>query len=155
EVFAKGIAWALRYDTQFTAADVALLKKSLARARERVAALESGKHSWTTRRGKVARAFVSAVDGSVQPYGLIVPANYDARKPMRLDVVLHGSTRPVGITELRFLSRFDEGDGVGAWSGDHAPTGGYHAPTGGDHAPTGGDHAPTGPPEQGFLELHP
>jgi pimeloyl-ACP methyl ester carboxylesterase len=46
----------------------------------------------------------------VQPYGVIVPAAYDGRKPMRLDVVLHGSTRPVGMSELRFLSRFDEGD---------------------------------------------
>src|SRR5438128_4476387 len=29
---------------------------------------------------------------------------------MRLDVVLHGSTRPVGLSELRFMNRFDEGD---------------------------------------------
>src|SRR5205814_10335763 len=91
EVFAKGIAWALRYETQFTAADVALLKKSLERAGERVAALEAGRPSWETRKGKVARPYVSVVDGSVQPYGLIVPAKYDPRTPMRLDVVLHGS----------------------------------------------------------------
>ena len=59
------------------------------------------------------RGYVSAVDGSVQPYGVIVPASYDRTKPMRLDVVLHGSTRPVGLSELRFMSRFDEGDEAG------------------------------------------
>ena len=32
---------------------------------------------------------------------------------MRLDVVLHGSSRPVGMSELRFMSRFDEGDDAG------------------------------------------
>lgn len=39
-----------------------------------------------------------------------MPAKYDTAKPIRLDVVLHGSTRPVGMSELRFIKRFDEGD---------------------------------------------
>ena len=42
---------------------------------------------WTTRTGRLVRGFVSAVDGSVQPYGLIVPAHYHAKRAMRLDVV--------------------------------------------------------------------
>lgn len=29
---------------------------------------------------------------------------------MRLDVVLHGSSKPVGMSELRFGARFDVGD---------------------------------------------
>jgi dienelactone hydrolase len=125
-VYARGVAWALRYDEALTPADVALLKKSLERGNERAAALEAGKRPWTRKKGKVVRAFVSAVDGSVQPYGVIVPAGYDPAKPIRLDVVLHGSSRPVGMSELRFLSRFDEGDGDDA-----------------------------GAPEQGYIELHP
>ncbi len=110
EVFAKGVAWALRYDTQFEPADAALLKKALERGKERAAALAAGKRPWAERKGKVVRGFVSAVDGSVQPYGLVVPAGYDPAKPIRLDVVLHGSSKPVGMSELRFMSRFDEGD---------------------------------------------
>ena len=125
-VFAKGLDWALRYDRQFSDADVRLLKKSLRRGLERVAALEGGKRPWAMKKGKVARGFVSAVDGSVQPYGVIVPGRYDTRKPIRLDVVLHGSTRPVGMSELRFLGRFDAGDEGGK-----------------------------GVPEQDFIELHP
>ena len=42
EVFAKGVAWALRYDASFTPADETLLKKALERGRERVAALTAG-----------------------------------------------------------------------------------------------------------------
>ena len=42
-----------------------------------------------------------------------MPARYDPTRPTRLDVVLHGSSRPAGMSELRFLSRFDEGDADG------------------------------------------
>jgi hypothetical protein len=125
-VYAKGVAWALRYHEALTPADMALLKKALERGNERAAALEAGKRPWADKRGKVVRAFVSAVDGSVQPCGVIVPARYDPAKPIRLDVVLHGSSRPAGMSELRFLGRFDEGDADG-----------------------GGAH------EQDYIELHP
>lgn len=112
EVFAKAITWALRYDTeQLTPGDVVLLHKALERYRERMTQLTKGKSPWSGRAGKSARGFVSRVDGSVQPYGVIVPAGYDPARPMRLDVVLHGSSRPVGASELRFALRFDKGDG--------------------------------------------
>ena len=126
EVYAKGLAWALRYEASFTKADGTLLKKALERGKERVAALTAGKHAWTDRKGKVVRGFVSAVDGSVQPYGVIVPSQYDPAKPIRLDVVLHGSSRPVGMSELRFMAGFDEGDADDK-----------------------------GPPDQNDIELHP
>src|SRR4029078_6959960 len=35
----------------------------------------------------------------------------DTTRTTRRDVVLHGSTKPVGLSELRFMNRFDEGDG--------------------------------------------
>lgn len=111
EAFRKGVEWALRYETKLEPADVALIKKALARGAERADALTAGKPSWAERKGKLVRGYVSAVDGSVQPFGLVVPAGYDPRKPARLDVVLHGSTKPVGLSELRFMNRFDEGDG--------------------------------------------
>jgi hypothetical protein len=44
-----------------------LLNKAPKRDNERAAALEVGKRPWAKRKGKVVRAFVSAVDGSVQP----------------------------------------------------------------------------------------
>jgi poly(3-hydroxybutyrate) depolymerase len=112
-LFHKGIVWALRYETNFAANDVALVKKSLQRGHERADALVAGRTPWTAKKGKVLRGFVSAVDGSTQPYGVIVPAGYDGTKPVRLDVVLHGSSKPTGMSELRFGARFDEGDGDG------------------------------------------
>jgi pimeloyl-ACP methyl ester carboxylesterase len=126
EVFRKGVAWALKYEPKLAPADVALIKKALARCKERLDALGAGTSPWGERKGKLVRGYVSAVDGSVQPFGLVIPANYDPTKPTRLDVVLHGSTKPVGLSELRFMGRFDEGDG-----------------------------AATGAPDANFIELHP
>lgn len=125
-VFAKGVQWALRYDREFFPADVALLEKGLARGLERAAAIANETPTWLTRKGKLALAYASVVDGSVQPYGVIIPQNHDPEQPIRLDVVLHGSTRPVGLSELRFASRFDEGDA-----------------------------AASSAPDQPFIELHP
>ncbi len=110
-IFAKGLAWALKYDREFTLADVALLKKAIARGNERVRSLADESSPRRIPRGKVALGYHSRIDGSIQPYGLIVPKNYDPARPMRLDVVLHGSTKPVGMSEARFIARFDEGDG--------------------------------------------
>ncbi len=118
-IFAKGLRWAVRYDAEFSPADISLMEKAVARGNQRVAALVDGKPVWKTRRGKVALGYRSAIDGSVQPYGLIVPKTYDANQPTRLDVVLHGSTRPVGLSELRFMARFDEGDDENAAPPDH------------------------------------
>lgn len=125
-IFLKGLTWALKYDREFTPADLMLLEKAIRRAHERQELPPDKGRQWATRRGKLALGYRSKVDDSVHPYGLIVPKNYDPVKPIRLDVVLHGSTRPVGMSELRFIARFDEGDGENP-----------------------------SPPDQPFIELHP
>ena len=108
-VSAKGVAWALRYDMRFEPADVQLMKTVLAKGAERLAALDQGELPWVGQVGRVVRGYRSRVDGSVQPFGLVVPRTLQAGRPLRLDVVLHGSTRPVGLSELRFMGRFQEG----------------------------------------------
>jgi pimeloyl-ACP methyl ester carboxylesterase len=113
-LFPKAVVWALRYEPSLTAADLTLMKRALDRGVQRADSIASGKLPWEQKRGKLVRGYISDVDGSVQPYGLIVPAGYDRAKPMRLDVVLHGSVRPAGLMTLRFLSGFDEGDTGGA-----------------------------------------
>jgi hypothetical protein len=117
-VYARGLEWALHHDTAFEPADVVVLSRALELGRTRVAALESGNAFWALASGRVTRGFVSALDGSVQPYGMVIPAGYDRNRPMRLDVVLHGSTRPLGRSELRFMSRFDAGRGQGEPAAD-------------------------------------
>ncbi len=122
-IFAKGAAWALRFETTLTPKDALLVRKALDHGLRRAG--DAGR-SWAKKKGKVARGFVSAVDQSVQPYGLVVPAGYDPAKPIRLDVVLHGSQQPSGLSELRHIDRFDDND----------------------------DPAAKGP-DQDFIELHP
>ena len=109
-IFHKGLTWALQYDRQFTPADITLLQTAISRGQQRAQALARNRKPWAMRKGRVALGYVSQVDESVQPYGVIIPNNYDPSRPIRLDVVLHGSTRPVGLSELRFIARFDEGD---------------------------------------------
>ena len=106
-LFSAGVGHALTFDTTFSPADIRLIERAIVRDTERAV---SETAPWTTKHGKVIRGFVSAIDGSVQPYGVIIPKSYDGKKPMRLDVVLHGSSKPIGMSELKFISRFDEGD---------------------------------------------
>lgn len=109
-VFAKGVIWATRYDTALSPSDVALIEKAAKRGAERAEAVLAKEAPWTTRKGKVIRGFFSSIDHSVQPYGVVVPKGYDGTRPIRLDVVLHGSSKPVGMSELKFINRFDTGD---------------------------------------------
>ncbi len=116
DLFSKGVVWALRYETNLSPGDGALIKKALVRGHQRADALLLNQPAtWTQKQGRVVRGYVSAVDGSTQPYGVIVPASYNPAKPTRLDVVLHGSSRPTGLSELRMIiAGFDDGDAAGA-----------------------------------------
>jgi hypothetical protein len=113
EVFHKGVIWGLRFSKSLSGGDAALLRNGLKRAEERLGAINGDRAAWSTRKGKTVRGFISAVDGSTQPYGVVVPRGYDGAQPMRLDVVLHGSFKPTGMSELQFMNRFDEGDADG------------------------------------------
>ena len=110
QIFVKGVVWALDLVPSLDDKARRLVRKALGRARERVEALAAGRQPWATKRGRLARGFISAVDGSTQPYGLVVPAGYDPETPIRLDVVLHGSQRATGLSELLFLGALDDGD---------------------------------------------
>jgi pimeloyl-ACP methyl ester carboxylesterase len=65
--------------------------------------LENGTSSWTRKTGNVVRGFASRIDGSAQPYGLTIPASYDGKRPMRLDVWLHGTQ--MQMNEIRFMQQ--------------------------------------------------
>lgn len=117
QIFVKGVIWALDFGPVNDAKARELVRKGLRRARERTELLAAGKQPWTMKRGRTIRGFVSEVDGSVQPYGLVVPAGYDPARPTRLDVVLHGSRSATGLGELQFLESHDTGD-----TGDAEPS---------------------------------
>jgi hypothetical protein len=104
EIFHKAAVWIARHDEYYykdsVAKTLALVDAGLYRARE----LEAGKPpSWTGATGLVIRAYRSRVDGSAQPYVAHVPASYNPANPVRLDILLHGTSR--GMGEVEFLSR--------------------------------------------------
>jgi hypothetical protein len=111
EIFHKAVDWALRYDEIYRSNEVQSASALLSQGKERAAQLRSGEAPWTSMTGLVVRGYVSRIDGSIQPYGLIVPASYarhpetvskDARPTeYRLDLWLHG--RDDHLTELKFI----------------------------------------------------
>ncbi len=78
-----------------------LLTDGLARADE----LKSGRTPWTTQMGAVPRGYVSKIDGSVQPYGLVMPESFTPAGPhrWRLDIWFHG--RGETLSEVNFLDQ--------------------------------------------------
>jgi hypothetical protein len=67
---------------------------------ERAKQLAAGNSPWTAGKKQI-HAYYSAIDGSVQPYAITLPENYDPAKPARLYVWLHG--RQNNTTESEFI----------------------------------------------------
>lgn len=104
QIFHKAVHWALLYDEFFKTNEPAAARTLLKHGTERLQALREGKPSWTTATGLVVRGFVSLIDGSVQPYGLVVPASYQpgSAHRHRLDFWFHG--RGETLSELDFIN---------------------------------------------------
>jgi hypothetical protein len=103
EVFHKAVRYALDYEEFHKTNEVRDAKRLLALATERANLLRAGKSPWLTTTGLVARGFVSKIDGSVQPYGLVVPDACPGCAPFRLDVWFHG--RGETLSEVNFLTQ--------------------------------------------------
>ena len=103
EIFQKSADWALRYNEFFNEKQIPIAKAHLAVGMQRAQELREGKPSWNSASGLVVRGYTSAIDGSVQPYGLVIPDDWkaDDGKPRRLDFWLHG--RGEQLSELSFI----------------------------------------------------
>ena len=104
EIYDKAVAYALKYNEFFSQNDVRAAKALLQQGLERAASLKTGKAPWTTQTGPIVRGYRSRIDGSVQPYGLIVPAGYDFdhRTAARIDIWFHG--RGETLSEVNFIN---------------------------------------------------
>jgi len=70
---------------------------------QRVQQAEQGTAPWAETPGEwTVRAYRSRVDGSLQPYAVLLPAQYDRAQTYRLDLVLHG--RDSALTEAKFIA---------------------------------------------------
>ncbi|MDQ2901118.1 MAG: prolyl oligopeptidase family serine peptidase [Acidobacteriota bacterium] len=105
-IYRKAAEWIMRYEDEFfTKAFLANTAAALDTGIERAKELSARKPSWPGRKGRLTRAYRSRVDGSLQPYGLLIPESYDGSKPVRLDVVLHG--RGNTLNEVSFIAAHD------------------------------------------------
>lgn len=107
EILHKAVDWPLRYDEFFDVKQVEVARRLLALGRERVAQMRAGTAPWLDATGCVIRGYRSKLDGSVQPYALVVPADWKrgVGPARRLDVVLAG--RNEKRTELAFITEHE------------------------------------------------
>ncbi len=111
EIFLKAVEYALLHREFYVPKDFEKADWALAEANKRIddwnpllAIRTRGRTDWpwTIATGTVVRGYQSRIDGSAQPYGLVIPENHDFDKPCPLYVWLHG--RGDKSTDIHFLS---------------------------------------------------
>ncbi|MSR31708.1 MAG: hypothetical protein EXR99_09405 [Gemmataceae bacterium] len=102
-IFHNSVRYALTHNEFYDAKEFQAANNQLKLGKERAKFLAEGKAPWTTATGLVVRGYHSVIDGSIQPYGLVVPAGYNPQegRKHRLDLWCHG--RGEKLTELSFL----------------------------------------------------
>ena len=104
EIYEKAVRWAVDYKEVFDAkGGISAVKNVLKTGLARAKAMKEGNTPWTTQTGLVVRGYRSKIDGSVQPYGLVIPKDYDfaGKKAHRLDFWWHG--RGETLSEVNFI----------------------------------------------------
>ncbi|MCX7419707.1 MAG: prolyl oligopeptidase family serine peptidase [Planctomycetia bacterium] len=103
QIYHKAVFDALTYREFFKPQEINTAKSLLVDGQTRAEHLKAGNAPWTTQAGLVPRGYVSKIDGSVQPYGLIIPDSFTPTGPhrWRMDLWFHG--RGEVLSELNFL----------------------------------------------------
>jgi hypothetical protein len=103
-IYEEAVRTALNFDGFYKADEVAKAQALLAQGEARASQLAQGHAPWTTATGLVVRGYISKIDHSVQPYGLVVPPSYAPNVPhrWRLDAWFHG--RGETLSEVNFLT---------------------------------------------------
>ncbi len=104
QIYYNAVRYALADDMFYKTNEFASAKKFLDEGEARARELRAGRAPWNTAKGLVVRGYVSTIDGSVIPYGLVVPESYNAgaTNTHRLDVWFHG--RGEQLSEISFIS---------------------------------------------------
>jgi pimeloyl-ACP methyl ester carboxylesterase len=104
QIFHRAAHDALVYREFFSDQELKTARQLLELGIERARQLAEGLAPWATQTGLVVRGYVSKIDGSVQPYGLVVPESYEPRGAhrYRLDLWFHG--RGETLSEINFLA---------------------------------------------------
>ena len=112
EIYYRAVHDALTYNEFFSAADVKKAHELLAIGGKRADQLAAGQAPWTSQTGLVVRGYVSKIDHTVQPYGLVIPKTYDftATRRHRLDIWFHG--RGETLSEVNFIHQRERNAGA-------------------------------------------
>jgi hypothetical protein len=119
QIHEKAVRYAITYREVFDAKNgVGQVKKVLKEGLDRAKLLKSGSHPWTTQSGYVVRGYRSKIDGSAQPYGLMVPKEYEFKPgdgigpdpKHRLDFWWHG--RGENLSEVNFMANQQGASGI-------------------------------------------
>ena len=102
-IFERAVRCALDYHEFFSPRDLDKAARLLEEGIQRADELLAGKPGWPHRSGLVVRGYISRLDNTVQPYGLVIPDNYDFGRstPSRCDLWFHG--RGETLSEVNFL----------------------------------------------------
>ncbi len=103
-VFHKAVRFALEGNEFFNANEFEKARNILQEGQARADALAHGDAPWTKQTGLVVRGYISKIDGSVQPYGLVVPPSWfpASAHRFRLDAWFHG--RGETLSEVNFIA---------------------------------------------------
>ena len=105
EIYHRAVKDNLEHQEFFSDKDIAKAHTALANGKTRAHQLLNGEAPWLSQTGLVVRGFRSELDGSAQPYGLVIPSNYRAGgdSSVRLDIWFHG--RGETLSETNFIDK--------------------------------------------------
>ena len=103
-VFHKAVRFALEGNEFFNANEFEKARNLLKEGQARADALARGDAPWARQTGLVVRGYISKIDGSVQPYGLVIPPTWfpTSAHRFRLDAWFHG--RGETLSEVNFIA---------------------------------------------------
>ncbi len=101
DVYRKAVEFALKHNEFYGEGDIKKAQACLTMARNRAESLAKGDTPWKDQTGLVVRGYTSSIDGSSQPYGLVIPKDLDLSKPQPLYIWLHG--RGDKATDMHFI----------------------------------------------------
>lgn len=116
-IFERAVRVALDHNEFFAPKDIDKADELLAEGISRSRQLLAGDATWTKQSGLVVRGYISRIDQTVQPYGLVVPETYAFNNsvPTRCDLWFHG--RGETLSEVNFI--WDRMKNRGQYTPDH------------------------------------
>lgn len=103
-IFHRAVDQALRFQEFFDAKEIPVGKSLLQQGHQRADQLLAGEAPWAKQTGPVVRGYISKIDQTVQPYGLVIPPSYqfDGAEKHRMDLWFHG--RGEVLSEVNFIN---------------------------------------------------